>query len=93
MFDRVLKQMRDRIRTRCFVVTLHAEEEMADDDISVYDVEHAVLEGKIIERQKDVQRGEWKYLIRGRPFVGDDIVVVVKLGPTGKLIIITVYRA
>lgn len=93
MFDRVLKQMRDKIRTRRYVVTLHAEEEMADDDVSIYDVEHAILTGKIIERQKDRQMGEWKYLIQGHPLSGDDLVVVGKIGPTGKLIIITVYLA
>lgn len=93
MFDRVLKQMRDRIRTRRYIVTLHAEEEMADDEASIYDIEHVILTGKIIERQKDRQRGEWKYLVQGRPLAGDDLIVVAKIGPTGKLIIITVYLA
>lgn len=93
MFDRVLKQMRDKIRTRRYVVTLHAEDEMADDDVSIYDVEHAILTGKIIARQKDRQMGEWKYLIQGHPLAGDDLVVVGKIGATGKLIIITVYLA
>gem|GEM_PF-1184116 len=27
MFDRILKRMRDRIRSRRYVMTLHAEEE------------------------------------------------------------------
>ena len=93
MFDRALKQMRDMIRTRRYIITLHAEEEMTDDDVSVYDVEHVVLTGKIIERQKDRQTGEWKYLVQGRPHTGDDLVVVVKIGPTGRLIIVTVYLA
>lgn len=38
MFDRVLKQMRDMVRARRYIVTLHAEEEMADDDVSVYEL-------------------------------------------------------
>jgi len=28
MYDRILKQMREKIRTRQYVMTLHAEEEM-----------------------------------------------------------------
>ncbi len=93
MFDRALKQMRDMIRARRYIMTLHAEEEMTDDDVSVYDVEHVVLTGKIIERQKDRQTGEWKYLVQGCPHTGDDLVVVVKIGPTRRLIIVTVYLA
>ena len=93
MFDRVLKQMRDMIRARRYIATLHAEEEMADDDVSAYDIERVVLTGKIIERQRDRQSNEWKYLVQGRPHTGDDLVVVVKIGPTRKLIIITVYLA
>ena len=93
MFERVLKQMRDSIRTRRYIVTLHAEEEMAYDEVSIYDIEHVILTGKIIERQKDRQSAEWKYLIRGRPLAGDGLFVAAKVGPTGKLIIITVYLA
>jgi len=34
-------------------MTLHAEEEMVDDKLSIFDVERTILTGKIIERQKD----------------------------------------
>ena len=43
MYDRILKQMRERIRTRQYVMTLHAEEEMADDNLSIFDIERVVL--------------------------------------------------
>ena len=33
MFDRILKRMREKIRTRRYVMTLHAEEEMDDDGL------------------------------------------------------------
>ena len=36
-------------------MTLHAEEEMDDDGLSIFDVERALLTGEIIERQKDYQ--------------------------------------
>ncbi len=92
MFQRILKQLRDKVRSRQYVMTLHAEEEMSDDELTIFDVERGVLTGEIVERQKDVQTGEWKYLGRGHTVTGDDIVVVGKIGLTGKLVIITVYR-
>jgi hypothetical protein len=44
-----------------------------------------------LERQKDKVTAEWKYLIRGETIEGGEIELIVKLGPTGKLVIITVY--
>ena len=91
MYDRILKGMREKIRTRQYVMTLHAEEEMDDDNLSIFDVERGILTGKIIERQKDRITAEWKYLIKGETVAGDPVVVVAKLSITGKLVIITVY--
>ena len=91
MFDGVLKRMREKVRTRQYVMTLHAEEEMNDDGLSIFDVESGILTGEIIERQKDRATGEWKYLVQGKTLTDDVIVVVGKLSLTGKLVIITVY--
>jgi hypothetical protein len=91
MYDRILKRMREQIRTRQYVMTLHAEEEMDDDGLSIFDVERGILTGGIIERQKDRVTAEWKYLIKGQTIAGDPIIVVAKLSVTGKLVIITVY--
>lgn len=65
MFDRVLKEMKDKIRERKYVMSLHAEEEMNEDCFSIYDIEHSILTGKITERQKDRVTAEWKYRITG----------------------------
>ncbi len=92
MHGRVLKRMQETVRTRQYVMTLHAEEEMDDDSLSIFDVERAILTGKVIERQKDRTTGEWKYLVEGEIIDGDLVVVVGKLSTTGKLVIITVYR-
>ena len=92
MFQRVLKQMRDKVRARQYVMTLHAEEEMSDDELTVFDVERGILTGEIVERQKDTETGEWKYLIKGQTVAGGEIVVATKMSLTGKLVIITVYR-
>jgi len=91
MFERVLRLFRERIRAGRFVVTLHAVEELEDDGLSVYDVERAILTGKITRRQKDEDTGEWKYLVSGRTLSNEDVVVVAKLSLTDKLVIITVY--
>jgi hypothetical protein len=91
VYDRILRQMREKVRTRQYVMTLHAEEEMDEDGLTIYDLERGILTGEIIERQTDHDTGEWKYLIQGQSVVGSQIVVVTKLSPTEKLVIITVY--
>ena len=91
MYDRILKQVREKIRTRQYVMTLHAEEEMDNDGLTIFDVEHGLLTGEITERQKDPQSGEWKYLVEGQTLKDAQLVVVTKLSPTDKLVIITVY--
>ena len=73
------------------MMTLHAEEEMDDDGLSIYDVEHGILTGKMLERQKDRVTAEWKYRIRGKTIAGDKVEIIAKLGATGRLVIITVY--
>ena len=92
MFERILGQLREKIRTRQYVMTIHADEEMDNDGLTIFDVESVVLSGRIIERQKDQQSGDWKYLVKGETLNGENVITVTKIGPTGKLIFITVYR-
>ena len=92
MASRILDKIRARVRSRQYVMTLHAEEEMEEDGFEIYDVEHALLTGTIIGRQTDRRTKERKYLIRGRSVDDDrDAVVLVKLGPIDLLVIVTVY--
>ena len=91
MFDRILRVMRDKIRKREYVMTIHAEEEMNNDCLTIYDVERGILTGKILERQKDTEITEWKYRINGQTISGGEVEIIAKLSPTGKLVIITVY--
>ena len=91
MFQRVLKKFREKIRDSQFVVTLHAIEELEDEGLSVLDLEHAILMGEIATRQKDADTREWKYLIKGRSLSDDELVVVGKLSPIDKLVIIIIY--
>jgi hypothetical protein len=91
MFERILRRLREKVRARQYVMTVHAVEEMDDDGLTIFDIERTILTGKIIERQKDTVTGEYKYLIQGRAITEDEVIVVTKLSPTDKLIIITVY--
>jgi len=92
MFDRILKSMREKIRKREYIMTLHADEEMDNDELTIYDVECGILNGKILERQKDKDFAEWKYKVNGQTISAGEVEVITKLSPTGKLVIITVYK-
>lgn len=92
MYERILQQMRECIRTRQYVMTLHATDEMYDDNLSIFDVESAVLTGLIIERQKDTVSGAWKYVLKGRTLDEESIFVVGKISSVNKLVMITVFR-
>jgi len=91
MFERVLRQMREKVRTSQYVMTIHAEEEMNDDNLTIFDVERCILTGKIVARQRDGVSAEWKYRVLGGTLDGEGMEVVVKLSVTGKLVFITVY--
>ncbi len=65
---------------------------MEEDGLTIFDVESVILSGKIIERQKDQNTGEWKYLLRGETLAGESAITVTKISPTGKLVFVTVFR-
>jgi len=89
--ERALREFRERIRTREYVLTLHAEEEMNEDGFTILDVERGVLTGDVLERQRDKVTREPKYVLRGRTVSEGEIELVAKMGPTGKMVILTVY--
>ncbi|MEK6651738.1 MAG: DUF4258 domain-containing protein [Nitrospirota bacterium] len=91
MFDRILKEMRDKIRKLEYIMTIHADDEMNDDCLTIFDIERCVLTGRILERQKDKDTSEWKYRINGQTLSDNEVEIVAKISPTGKLVIITVY--
>ena len=65
LFAKILSKFKECVRENKYIVTLHGEEEIDEDELSIFDIERAVLTGVIIERQKDNVNGEWKYIIRG----------------------------
>jgi len=64
---------------------------MEADGLVLFDIERCILIGEVVERQRDPQTLERKYLIEGETLAGEKVVVVAKMGPTGKLVIITTY--
>ncbi len=92
MYEQILKEMREKVRTRQYIMTLHAEDEMEDDELSIFDAESVILTGEIVERQKDQQPDQWKYVLTGSCLAGEVACVVGRLSITGKLVIITVFR-
>lgn len=91
MFEKIRNKMREKIRGLEYIMTIHAEEEMVNDNLSIFDVENGILTGEIVERQKDIETGEWKYLVGGKTVDDKNIIVAAKLSVSDKMVIITVY--
>ena len=93
MAQATISQYRHLIRTLNYVVSTHAAEELEDDNLNILDLENIVLTGEIIERQRDAKTREVKCVVAGITLDGTAAEAVVKVGFTGKLIVITVYLA
>lgn len=86
-----IARRRDLVRSLDYLVSLHVAEELEDDNLTILDVESIVLSGAIVERQRDPRSREVKYVGRSTTLEGTTAEVVVKVGPTGKLFVVTVY--
>ena len=91
MAQATISQFRHQIRTLNYVVSTHAAEELEDDNLNILDLENIVLTGEIIERQRDPKTREIKCVVAGIALDGTAAEAVVKVGFTGKLVVITVY--
>ena len=91
MAQATISHFRHLIRTLNYVVSTHAAEELEDDKLSILDLENIILSGQVAERQRDTQTREIKYLIEGATLDGAAAEAVIKIGFTGKLIVITIY--
>ena len=70
----------------------HAMEEMAEDNLDIEDVEHAIRNGRIGRIEGDDPRGT-KYVVEGTAVDGETPVGVVgRFVMTGRYLIITVYE-
>jgi hypothetical protein len=84
--------IREKIRLRQYDMTAHAMEEMAEDLLTILDIEEAVLSGRIIRVEKDDPRGT-KYVVAGTALDQQTPVGVVgRFLSNGRYLIITVYE-
>ena len=65
---------------------------MGVEDVLDEDIVNIILTGHIVERQVDRSTRERKYVLTGTDVAGEPVGVVLKMGPTGKAVVITVYR-
>jgi hypothetical protein len=73
-------------------MTIHAVEEMAEDNLDLLDIEEAVLNGQVARRDKHDSRGT-KYTIEGLALDGERLVGVVgRFHGIDRFLIITVYE-
>ena len=91
MAQATIRQLRYLIRTLNYVVSTHAAEALEDDNLSILDLENILLTGQIAEHQRDAQTREVKCVVAGVTLDGSPGEAVIKVGFTGKLIVITVY--
>lgn len=54
-------------------MTVHAAEEMAEDDLDILDIEQAVMTGRLMHIEKDDARGR-KYVVEGLATDGETSV-------------------
>lgn len=91
MSRELLGRIQNAIRRGDYDVTLHASEEMAEDELDIYDVEAAIFSGALFKTERD-ERGE-KYTIVGSSANGElRMGVVGRFKETGIYLIITVFE-
>jgi Domain of unknown function (DUF4258) len=87
-----IERIREKIRVRQYDMSAHAMEEMAEDLLTILDVEEAILRGQVIRVEKDDPRGT-KYVVVGTALDQQTPVGVVgRFASTGRYLIITVYE-
>ena len=87
-----LKRIRRAIRAGRYEFTVHALEEMDEDDLDETDVRQAILHGEISAELTDDPRG-MRFVVRGT--TGDkerEMEVVCRFLPSGLLRVITAYQ-
>jgi hypothetical protein len=86
---RGIEQIRSSIRTEAYDLTIHARDEMEEDNLTRLDVENAILNRQIRRRERDaIQR--IKYVVEGVVSVKRPLGIVGRFTETGVFLIITV---
>ncbi len=87
-----IDRIREKIRLRQYDMSAHAMEEMAEDLLTILDIEEAILGGQVIRVEKDDPRGT-RYIVIGTALDQQTPVGVVgRFASNGRYLIITVYE-
>jgi hypothetical protein len=86
-----IQRIRDKVRLQRYDMTAHAMEEMAEDDLSILDIEQAVLTGLVVKIQRDDPKGN-KYVVEGMASRSTAVGVVGRFPNPDRFLIVTVYR-
>jgi len=68
-------------------LTVHAEEELTADGLTIHDLESVILSGRVVKRQKDAV--DFKYVIVGLTTESEGATVVCKV--VREVVVITVF--
>ena len=88
---KIIEKIRQKVQTREYYLSSHAEEELAEDNFERQDVESAILQGFVQKKLTRDPRGT-RYRIEGPSTDGRLMDVLCRFKETGPLIIITVYE-
>ncbi len=92
MSQRLLERIQVAVLSGEYDLTRHAINEMAEDELSIFDVEQAILSGEITKTETDDPRGP-RYTIIGLAVdQKTEVGVVGRFTETGIYLIITVYE-
>ena len=86
----IIGKLRKLIREQKYTISMHANEEMSDDDLMAVDVEQAILTGHVLTRLTDDPRGP-RYNVLGSSTDGTRIRVVCRITSGERIIIMAVY--
>jgi Domain of unknown function (DUF4258) len=87
-----IDRIRERVRLHQYDMSAHAMEEMAEDFLTIEDVEEAVLNGRVNRVETDDPRGT-RYIIVGTAIDRQTPVRVVgRFASNGRYLVITVYE-
>jgi len=92
MSRHLLDRIRDAIISGEYDLTRHAVEEMAEDDLSILDIECAVLDGEIVRTEADDPRGPRYTIVGLAEDTKTEVGVVGRFTETGIYLVITVYK-
>ena len=85
-----IERIREKIRSRDYYLSSHAEDEMVEDGLEREDVENAILGGRVWKKLTHDDRGT-RYQVRGPANDGRTVDVLCRFKEIGALIVITVY--